>query len=59
MQKINIKIITAHNGLTVIDATSEAETRYNSMLYIERRYHKEQQRKRNPLNKLAAMCGLL
>ena len=60
-------IIIAHDGTEVIDATLEAENRMNAMDCAERRYKREcehknsRQRKlvRNPLYRLACLCGII
>ena len=59
-------IIIAHNGTEVIDNTAEAEERIASMDYLEGRHEREcrnkaKQRKlsRNPLYRLACLCGIV
>lgn len=58
-------IIIAHDGTEVIDATSEAEERIAAMDYMERRHKRECERRndmhgrpaKNPLSRLASLCG--
>lgn len=60
-------IIIAHTGQEIIDSTQEAQRRFDSMKYFERRYKREQKsitehnRKlaRNPLWRLATFCGIV
>jgi len=59
-------IIIAYDGTKVIDATPEAKERIAAMDYLESRYRREREHKnkrqqklsRNPLYKLACMCGI-
>ena len=59
-------IIIAHDGTEVIDASPEAEDRIATMDYLEDRHKREcsekpKQRKiaRNPLYRLACLCGIV
>ena len=57
-------IITASNGVEVIDDTPEAEIRLANMDYIEERYiekkiKKQRKLSKNPLRKLASVCGII
>ncbi|MDE7323786.1 MAG: hypothetical protein K2N73_13930 [Lachnospiraceae bacterium] len=60
-------IIIAHDGTEVIDNTAEAEDRIATMDYMESRYKRECGRKnnrhskliRNPLYRLACLCGIV
>ena len=59
-------IIIAHNGTEVIDNTAEAEERIASMDYLESRHKRECRNKakqqkiaRNPLYRLACLCGIV
>lgn len=60
-------IIIAHDGTEVIDTTLEAEERIATMDYMEKRYKRECERKnnrhgsfvRNPLYRLACLCGIV
>lgn len=70
--KVGIKmskyyIIIAHDGTEVIDSTVEAEDRIAAMDYMEGRYKRECRRRnnthsrfaRNPLFRLASLCGMV
>lgn len=57
-------IITASNGVEVIDDTPEAEIRLANMDYVEERYiekkiKKQRKLAKNPLRKLASVCGIM
>lgn len=60
-------IIIAHDGTEVIDATSDAENRMNAMDSVERRYKRDCERRnkrhgkfaKNPLYRLAGLCGMI
>lgn len=60
-------IIIAHDGTEVIDTTLEAEERIATMDYMERRHKREGERRtnrhgrfaKNPLYRLACLCGLV
>lgn len=60
-------IIIAHDGTEVIDTTSDAENRMNAMNSAERRYKREYERRnnrhgrleKNPLYRLACLCGMV
>lgn len=57
-------IITASNGVEVIDDTPEAEIRLANMDYVEERYiekkiKKQRKLAKNPLRKLASVCGII
>ena len=57
-------IITASNGVEVIDDTPEAEIRLANMDYAEERYiekkiKKQRKLAKNPLRKLASVCGII
>lgn len=60
-------IIIAHDGTEVIDATLEAEERIATMDYLEGRYKRECERRnnrhgrfvKNPLYRLACLCGMV
>lgn len=60
-------IIIAHDGTEVIDTTLEAEERIATMDYMEKRYKRECERKnnihsrsaKNPLFRLASLCGMV
>lgn len=57
-------IITASNGVEVIDSTPEAEIRLANMDYVEERYiekkiKKQRKLAKNPLRKLASVCGIM
>lgn len=60
-------IIIAHDGTEVIDNTLEAEDRITAMDYMESRYKRECERRnkrhgklaRNPLYRLAGLCGMI
>ena len=57
-------IIIASNGVEVIDSTPEAEIRLANMDYVEARYiekkiKKQRKLAKNPLRKLASVCGII
>lgn len=60
-------IIIAYDGTEVIDATSDVEERIATMDYMERRHKRESERRnnrhggfvKNPLYKLACLCGVV
>ena len=58
-------IIIAHDGTEVIDTSPEAEDRIATMDYLESRHKREcnkskqQKVARNPLNRLACLCGIV
>lgn len=60
-------VFTSYDGTIIEDSTPEAENRYTAMEYIEerqkRRTQREEERKRellkNPLYKLACICGII
>ena len=57
-------IITASNGVEVIDDTPEAEIRLANMDYVEERYiekkiKKQRKLAKNPLRKLASVWGIM
>ena len=58
-------IIIAYNGTEVIDASPEAEDRIATMDYLESRHKREcnkskqQKVARNPLYRLACLCGIV
>lgn len=59
-----VYIITASNGVEVIDDTPEAEIRLANMDYVEERYiekkiKKQRKLAKNPLRKLASVCGIM
>jgi len=66
-QMVKYYIIIAHDGTEVIDTTPEAEERINTMDYLESRYKREYERKnnrhgrfeKNPLYRLACLCGIV
>ena len=48
------------DGVEVIDNTPEAEIRLSSMEYIEERHaRKNKKSRKNPLWKIAGLCGIL
>lgn len=60
-------VIIAHDGTEVIDNTAEAEDRIAAMDYLEGRYKRECRRRnnmhrrsaKNPLFRLASLCGIV
>lgn len=60
-------IIIAHDGTEVIDGTPEAGNRIAAMDYLESRYRRDREHKdkrqrklsRNPLYRLACLCGIV
>jgi len=60
-------IIIAHDGTEVIDNTVDAEDRIATMDYLESRYRRECERRnnhhgkcaKNPLFRLASLCGIV
>jgi len=60
-------IIIAHDGTEVIYTTLEAEERIATMDYMEKRYKRDCERKnnrhgrfvKNPLYRLACLCGIV
>ena len=60
-------IIIAHKGTEVIDNTVQAEDRIATMDYMEGRYKRERRRRnnthsrsaKNPLFRLASLCGIV
>lgn len=60
-------IIIAHDGTEIIDNTLEAEDRITAMDCMESRYKRECERRnkrhgkfaRNPLYRLAGLCGMI
>lgn len=60
-------IIIAHDGTEVIDTTPEAEERIATMDYLEGRHKRERERRnnrhgrfvKNPLYRLACLCGIV
>ena len=50
-----------NDGVEVIDNTPQAEIRLSSMEYMEERHRRNRKRKsrKNPLWKIAGLCGIL
>lgn len=61
MKSQTVMLIKASNGAEIVDATPEAEIRYNNMLAKEERLVRESRRKRKQKlsHKILSACGLL